>query len=46
MSIADSAVALEGRTAHGADRTKASGKQRGGGLLISLKKAGAPTLEL
>ena len=34
VSIADSAVALEGRTAHRADRTKASGKHHGGGLLI------------
>ena len=34
VSIADSAVALKGRTAHRADRTKASGKHHGGGLLI------------
>ena len=36
-SITNSAVALEFRTAHRADRTMASGKQRGGGLLISTK---------
>ena len=33
-SIPDSAVALDGRAAHRADRIKASGKQGGGGLLI------------